>query len=165
MLTQDEENYLAKIDPTRKVSISAFDPRAKETGDLIVKRIKDKLPDARVLFMGATALGIAGQNDIDIYVLSESSKFGEHLPILEKLFGKPKNIHETFIEWSFTEKGYPVELYLTEPPDRQIKVYDILKSNKELLKEYEELKLKFNGKSFIDYQRAKYMFYNKILET
>jgi len=54
---------------------------------------------------------------------------------------------------------------LTEPPDRQIKVYDILKSNKELLKEYEELKLKFNGKSFIDYQRAKYMFYNKILET
>lgn len=165
MLTQDEENYLAKIDPTKKVIILAFDPKAKETGNLIVERIRDKLPTALVLFMGATALGIAGQNDIDIYVLSESSKFGEHLPILEELFGKPKNTHETFVEWSFTENEHPVELYLTDPPERQIKVYEILKSNKEQLKEYEDLKLKFNGKSFRDYQRAKYEFYNRILET
>lgn len=165
MLTQDEENYLAKIDPTRKASILTFDPKAKETGDLIVKRVSDKLPTARVLFMGATALEIDGQNDIDIYVLSERSRFGEYLPNLEKLFGKPKSTHNNFIEWSFTENEYPVELYLTEPPERQIRVYEILKSNKELLKEYENLKLKFNGKSFRDYQRAKYEFYNKILET
>lgn len=139
MLTQDEENYLAKIDPTKKVSISAFDPEAKETGDLIVKRIKEKLPDAQILFMGATTLEIAGQNDIDIYVLSDSNDFDKYFPILQNLFGKP--------------------------PERQIKVYEILKSNKELLKEYEELKLKFNGKSFKDYQRAKYEFYHKILDN
>lgn len=77
--------------------------------------------------------------------------------------GKPKNTHDAFVEWSFTESEYPVELYLTEPPERQIKVFEILKSNKELLKEYEELKLKFNGKSLRDYQRAKYEFYSRIL--
>lgn len=165
MLTQDERNYLAKIDPAKKASISPFDPKAKETGDLMVKRIKVQLPDVQILFMGATALEIAGQNDIDIYVLSNSKDFNKYFSILGKLFGKPKNIPETFTEWSFTENGYSVELYLTEQPERQIKVYEILKSNKELLKEYEDLKFKFNGKSFRDYQRAKYEFYNRILES
>ncbi|MBI2103489.1 GNAT family N-acetyltransferase [Candidatus Woesebacteria bacterium] len=163
MLTQDEKNYLAKIDPNKKVSVSAFDPIAKETGELIVEKIRSKLPKAKVLFMGATALEIAGQNDIDIYVLSDRNEFSKYLPTLQKLFGKPRNIHETFIEWSFTEKGKPVELYLTEPPERQIKVFEILKSDKKLLKECEDIKLKFNGKSFRDYQKAKYEFNNRIL--
>jgi len=165
VLTQDEENYLAKIDPAKKITVIAFDPKAKETGDLIVKRIKEKLPGIKILFMGATALGIAGQNDIDIYVLANSKNFHKYLPTLEKLFSKPKSAHDTFIEWSFTEKGYQVELYLTEPPERQIQVFEILKSNKNLLKEYEELKLKFNGKGLRDYQRAKYEFYNRIRPT
>lgn len=106
---------------------------------------------------------LRGTCPIDIYVLSEPSKFGKRLPTLEKLFGKPKSTHDTFIEWSFTEIGYSIKLYLTEPPERQIRVYEILKSNKELLKENEDLKLKFSDKSFRDYQRAKYEFYSKIL--
>jgi GrpB-like predicted nucleotidyltransferase (UPF0157 family) len=163
MLTKDELDYLSKIPRNKKVSVKPFDPQARRVGDLIVSKIKKALSDLEVLFMGATALEIAGQNDIDIYMLSEPSKFGEHLPTLEKLFGKPKSTYDTFIEWSFTENGYPIELYLTEPPERQIRVYEILKSNKELLKEYEDLKLKFSDKSFRDYQRAKYEFYSKIL--
>ena len=54
---------------------------------------------------------------------------------------------------------------MTKPPERQIKVFEILKSDEKLLKEYEELKLSFDGKSYKDYQRAKYEFYNKILTT
>ncbi len=115
--------------------------------------------------MGATALGIAGQNDIDIYIVSKPSKFGEYLPALKRLFGKPKSTHKTFIEWSFTKEGFKVEVYLTEPPKRHVKIYKILKSNKKLLKEYEKLKLSFDGKSYRDYQKAKYEFYNHILPT
>jgi len=142
-----------------------FDPKAKEAGDLIVKRIKEKLPDVEVSFMGATALGIAGQNDIDIYALSESNKFGEYLPALENLFGKPKHTHKTFVEWKFQKDGYEIEVYLTESPERQIKVYEILRSNQKLLEEYEDLKLSFDGKSYKDYQKAKYEFYSRILKV
>lgn len=163
MLTKDEVNYLAKIDPIQKTTVFSFDPKAKSTGDMLVKKIKNRLPKVEILFMGATALEIAGQNDIDIYVLSKPNNFDKYLPDLKSLFGKPKNTHNTFIEWSFYQDGYPVELYLTEPPDRQIKVYKILKANPKLLKEYEQLKLKYNDKSFQDYQKAKYEFYNKIL--
>ena len=142
-----------------------FDSKAKEVGDSIIRKIKSNLTNIEILFMGATALEIAGQNDIDIYLLSKPKDFDKHLPALEKLFGKPKHAHKTFIEWSFTENNYPVELYLTEPPERQIRVFEILKSNPRLLKEYEELKLEFNNQSFRDYQRAKYEFYNRILKS
>lgn len=163
MLTKDEKDYLKKIPASKKASIKPFDQQAKKVGDSVVSKIKKALPKVKVLFMGSTALGIAGQNDIDIYVLSEPKDFDKYLPNLKKLFGAPKHIHKTFIEWKFDKSGYPVELYLTEPPEKQIKVFEILKSNKKLLKRYENLKLKFNGKSFRDYQRAKYEFYNQIL--
>lgn len=162
MLTKNEQDYLSKIPKNKKASINPFDPKAKETGNLILSKIKNSLPNLKVLFMGATALEIAGQNDIDIYALANPKDFGKYLPSLNKLFGKPKNTHKAFIEWKFTEKDCQVELYLTKPPKRQIKVFEILKSDKELLKEYENLKLGFNGKSFRNYQKAKYEFYNEI---
>jgi len=165
MLTKDEENYLEKIDPNKKISIKPFDKKAKETGEKIVFKIKNKLLNLEVLFMGATALEIAGQNDIDIYALSDRKDFDKYLKTLIELFGKAKKIHKTFIEWEFKENGYPVELYLTEPPKKQIEVFNILKTNKNLLKEYENLKLKFNDKSLRDYQKAKYEFYSRILSS
>ena len=168
MLTKDEKDYLSKVDPSRKVSIHPFDPKGKALGESIVKQTKNHSPDLEVLFMGSVALGIVGQKDIDIYALADPEDFGKYLPTFEKLFGKldkqGKYVKKTFVEWKFQKDGYEVEVYLTESPERQIKVFEILKSNKKLLKEYENLKLSFNGKRYKDYQKAKYEFYNRILE-
>ena len=169
MLTKEEKDYLSKIDPNRKVSIHPFNSKGKALGEAIVKQIKNHFPKLKVLFMGSVALGISGQKDIDIYALAEPKDFGKYLPIFEKLFGKVdkkgKYVKKSFVEWKFNKDGYEIEIYLTEPPERQIKVYEILKSNKKLLKEYEGLKLSFDGKSYKDYQKAKYEFYNKILKV
>ena len=168
MLTKDEKDYLSKVDPSRKVSIHPFDPKGKALGESIVKQTKNHSPDLEVLFMGSVALGIVGQKDIDIYALADTEDFGKYLPTFEKLFGKldkqGKYVKKTFVEWKFQKDSYEVEVYLTESPERQIKVFEILKSNKKLLKEYENLKLSFNGKRYKDYQKAKYEFYNRILE-
>ncbi len=167
MLTKDELDYLSKIPKNQNVFIQPFDPKAKEVGDIVVSKVKKALPGLEVLFMGATALGIAGQNDIDIYILARPKDFSKYLPTLEKLFGKPKNIHKTFIEWSFTENSHQVEFYLTDlnapSMQRQIKVFNTLRTNPRLLLEYEDLKLSFDRKSLRAYQRVKYEFYNKIL--
>lgn len=164
MFAKDEKAYLSKIPASKKVSIKPFDKKAKNAGNAVVSKIRRKLQTPEVLFMGATALEIAGQNDIDIYVLDNPSNFGKYLPKLKQLLGKPKSIHKTFVEWEFTENGYPVAVYLTKPPKRHIQVFQILKSDKKLLKEYENLKIAFDGKSFRDYQKTKYKFYNKILK-
>jgi len=167
MLTKGELDYLSKIPEGKKVFIKPFDPKAKKVGNLIVSKIKKELPDLEVLFMGAAALEIAGQNDIDIYALADPKDFNKYLPTFENLFGKlakqGKYVKKTFIEWKFKKNGYEVEVYLTEPPERQIRVFEILKSNKKLLKEYEDLKVSFDRKSYKDYQKAKYEFYNRIL--
>lgn len=167
MLTKEENDYLSKIDPNRKVSIHPFDSKGKKFGEAIVKQIKNHFPDLEVLFMGSVALEISGQKDIDIYALATPEEFDKYLPNFEKMFGKldkqGKYAKKIFIEWKFQKGGYEIEIYLTEPPERQIKVFEILKSNRKLLREYETLKLKFDGKSFRDYQKAKYEFYNRIL--
>ena len=169
MLTKDELDYLSKIPENKKVSIKPFDLEGKKIGESIVQKIRNYLPDLEVLFMGSVALKIAGQKDIDIYALANPKDFNKYLPTFEKLFGVPakqgKYVKKTFIEWKFKKNGYEVEVYLTEPPERQIRVFEILKSNKKLLKEYEDLKLSFDGKSYKDYQKAKYEFYNNILDA
>ena len=169
MFTKDERNYLAKIDPKKRVSIYPFDPKAKQLGESVVEKIKKHFPHLKVLFMGSVALEIAGQKDIDIYALSDPKHFRKYQPAFRKLFGKPakrgKYVGEIFIEWKYQKDGYEIEVYLTEPPERQIRVFEILKSNKKLLKKYENLKLLFDGKIYKNYQRAKYEFYNKILTT
>lgn len=167
MLTKEEKQYIKKIDPLRKTAIYPFDPKGKQIGQNIVNKIKNIFPKAEIKFMGSVALEIAGQKDIDIYILADPSEFKTYLPKLEKLFGpigKQGNyVKKRFIEWKFKQDGYKIEIYLTEPPERQIKVYEILKSNKDLLKKYEQIKLKFNDKRYKDYQQAKYEFYNRIL--
>lgn len=164
MLTNDQQNYLAKIDPRKSVHIYSFDPKGKNIGERITSRIRNVLPQVEVLFMGSVALGIAGQKDIDIYILSNKKNFAKYLPQLEKLFSKAdKKVHDDFIEWNMREDGFELEVYLTEPPEEQIKVFEILKYNKQLLKEYENLKLKFQSKKLKDYTKAKYEFFNMIL--
>lgn len=75
MITKDEEDCLSKINPNKKTLIKPLNPKAKRVGKSIVSKIKKALPNLEVIFIGATALEIAGQNDIDVYVLSSHKYF------------------------------------------------------------------------------------------
>jgi GrpB-like predicted nucleotidyltransferase (UPF0157 family) len=166
MLTENQKNYLQKIPADQTVKIFPFDP--KTLG--IVQEIKDKIKNAginlEVSFMGASALGISGQGDIDLYIFCPEEEFQLYLPRLEQIFGsKVQGI--SIIKWDFEIEGHEVEMYLTDPStpsmQEQIKVFEILKNNSQLLKEYEELKSSADGQSFGEYMRRKYEFFNKIL--
>ncbi|OGD06817.1 hypothetical protein A3H89_04700 [Candidatus Amesbacteria bacterium RIFCSPLOWO2_02_FULL_48_11] len=64
-----------------------------------------------------------------------------------------------------------MELYLTDLGNEiyntsmkeQNDIFNILKTNPDILKEYEDLKISLNGQSFREYQRQKYKFYNRVL--
>lgn len=165
MLTSDEINYLNKIPKDKKVKIYPFDPKVTEIAEEITNSIHGIYPNLEIKHMGASALKISGQNDIDIYALSNSKDFGKYLPNLIKLFGKPLHKHKTFIEWKFKKDKFDVEFYLTEPPREHIKIFEMFKDNTNLLKEYENLKSSMNRKSFREYQEKKYEFYHKILKN
>lgn len=168
MLSQDEENYLLKIPEDKVVEIKLFDARGKQVADSIIDQLKNKHPELNVIHMGASGLGISGQGDLDIYALVPESEIQKYVPSFIGLFGQPKVNKPNSVKWEFVMEGYPVELYITdqdsEPMRRQIRVFEILKNNAHLLREYELLKLEMNGKPLREYQRKKYEFYHRILD-
>ena len=165
MITESQEKYLATR-PDKSVYIKPFDPKARETGNQLVSELRNLLPGLIVHFAGAAALGIAGQNDIDINILSTPEDYGKHRPILEKKFGEPSRISKS-IKWEFKRGGFHIELYLTDKNSpsiqEQIKVFEILSQSKELRDEYEKLKLPYGEIDYKKYMRKKYEFFNKIL--
>lgn len=167
MLSQKEKRYIRSIPQSKVVKIKPFNLKATKVANEIIQKVKEAAPNLRVIHMGASGLGISGQRDLDIYALAKPERFKDHLPDLIRLFGKPKSEKPNSVAWEFDDKGYSIEFYLTDPNSRsmkrQISVFEILKGNKKLLKEYERLKESMDGKSFRDYQRKKYEFYHRIL--
>jgi len=167
MLTEEEKKFLKKIPYSKKVRIKPFNPKIRKIAEKPIKIIQKITPELEIKFMGASALGVAGQGDIDLYILCPSRDFQKYLPVLIDKFGEPKHITKTFIQWSFTKDAHDVELYLSDPtPEsmrRQLKTFRILKNSPRLREEYQEIKESFDGKSYRAYQRKKYEFYNRIL--
>jgi len=117
--------------------------------------------------MGAAALGIAGQNDIDLHVLSKPEVYANYIPTLEKIFGKPSQRSSKLVKWSLIRNDFDIELYLTDmdSPElkEQVKTFELLKNDSGLKAEYEKLKKESDGIPFVQYMRKKYEFFNKIL--
>jgi GrpB-like predicted nucleotidyltransferase (UPF0157 family) len=168
MFTPDEKDYLSKI-TDKTVRVFPYNPEVGKIAEELIQSVNDIYPDLEVQHMGASALGISGQNDIDIYSFSDPKDFNKYLPGLIKLFGEPLHKHETFCEWKFKKDGFDIEFYLaardSETMQKQIKVFEILRDNPDLLRQYEELKSSMNGKSFRQYQEKKYEFYHKITDS
>lgn len=167
MLTQDEKRFIQSIPKGKKVKITPLNQRAEEIVQKIIGKVKKALPDLEIRHMGASGLGISGQPDLDIYALANTRDFGKYLPSLKRIFGKPKSSRIDSIAWEFEKEGYQIEFYLTNPDSptmkKQIAVFEILRNDKKLLKEYEKLKAQMNGQSCREYQRKKYEFYHRIL--
>lgn len=167
MLTQNQEKYLQTIPENKIVKIIPYNPKVLE----IVSEIKQKIQDAginlAVEHMGASALGISGQGDIDLYILCDKKKYDQYLPKLEELFGK-RISGISINKWNLEIQEIEVELYITDPtaPDmkEQIEVFQKLKQNPALLTEYETIKSMADGLSFREYMRRKYEFFNDIIK-
>lgn len=149
------------------VSFQKYDHKAYRTGKTLERQIQQfcKLNDT--LFMGSTALGIGGQNDIDLYVFTKPEGMRIRMFELQHLFGTPTKVRGSFIEWEFKENGFPVELVLADPDygtfREQVEIYHILRLNTGLNREYEDLKRVLDGAPKKAYQRAKMLFFMKIL--
>ncbi len=168
MLIKEEKNFLKTIPLSKKAEIKPFHPGIKVIARKLIKRIGIIAPNLDVKFIGASALGISGIGDIDLFVLCPIRQFKKYISVLTAEFGKPRHIAKTFIEWKFLRKGHDVELYLTGPRSglvpKQMKLFQILKRNPHLCREYQKLKESYDGKSFRAYQKVKYEFYNRVLK-
>lgn len=167
MLTPNQQKYLSSVPENTSVSVYPWDATGLEIAKELISEIGSVLPNNEVMFIGSLPLKIAGQKDIDLSVLSPADDFPRCQPKLEKKFGKPDKVGATSIGWRFDRQGWEVEIYLTDPLSSELKeqldVFNTLKANSGLLKEYEKIKLDNANKPYKEYQKKKYEFYNQIL--
>lgn len=167
MLTEAQTNYLATLSDEKIVHIVPFSSSYKEMAGQLIAEVQAHHPEIEARYTGAAALGIAGQNDLDLDFMTSPEHFLTYLPTFIELFGEPRVQNTGVAAWSFTRDGIEVDLWLSDPASessqKQWQIFQILSSNAALCKEYEQLKLQFDGKSYKDYQRAKYEFYNRLL--
>lgn len=167
MLTEGQKNYLAKVPNDQKVEVKPFNPRGLEVASLIIAEINMIEPDLEVICIGSLPLKIAGQEDIDINAYCPKKDQEQHLDNFRKLYGEPYRTGRASVCWSFTRDGFSVDVWLTDPnaetTKRQLKVFNLLKENQVLLKEYEQIKLSSGHLPYKEYQTKKYEFFNRIL--
>ena len=166
MLTTEQENYLQTL-PDDPITVSPWDPNTHKIAGELIAQIKNHFPELEVLYTGASALGIAGKNDIDISVLDKIENFDSHLPKFIEILGQPLKIGRKNIRWEFKKDGYDIDIYLTDKDSPQIKeqkkTFELLRDNPSILEEYRKLKENAHGLKRHEYQKRKYEFYNRIL--
>lgn len=166
MVKESQETYLSTLPDGKIIEVKPFDPRAQEVGNEILSQLREALPEATLHFGGAVALGILGQNDIDITILSTPPEFDSYRSTIEKLYGAPSHVTKS-VKWQFQKEGFDVELYMTdkdaESAKDQRRVFEVLSKSKELRDAYERVKLPYGPIDFKEYMRKKYAFFNEIL--
>jgi hypothetical protein len=145
------------------VRVIPFDPVNRYLANQLIIKIKNVYPGLSVHLLSSVALGIAGQNDIDIFIECNKEKLKDYLKGLIGVLGSPKKIRANFIEWAFTIKNSEVQVLLIDPKnpllEKVLKTFGFLKQNKEILKAYEKLKIDSNGVSEREYARRKLEFF------
>ncbi|OGD56957.1 hypothetical protein A2V71_03150 [Candidatus Berkelbacteria bacterium RBG_13_40_8] len=169
MLTKKQINWINHLSDIDKVTIVPFDPSAKEKYLVVKKRIHSELgSEYPVLHCGATSLGISGQNEIDIYIPVEPSKFNSLIKPLISIFGEPKSLYPLERARFVTkEAGKHIDVFLINSQSdgwlKGVKFENYLKSHKQALNKYRKLKEDGNGLSVKEYYKRKVEFINEIL--
>lgn len=166
MLTEAQENYLNKIPEGSVAEIKAWDPDASRFAKKLIKQINQD-SGLEIFWCGSLAMGILGQNDIDLYIFAEPKDFELHLPEIIKSLGKPTYILDEKILWRIVKNGYKIDASLLSKDSNEVK-HDLfftksLKSDPALLQEY--ISLKNPGLSAREYYKLKNEFYNRIVRN
>ena len=139
-------------------------PKLKATGDELLARIHEVVPELEVLFMGAAVLGLPGKNDIDLDILCSQNDLKHYAEILIPVLGTPQKVKDNMAVWSYMEGDIEIDCILSDPTapgshvSKQKKVFETLKANPELQARYRQLKYDCDGLPYEQYEAKKKEF-------
>ena len=171
MLTKAQETWLAHLSDSYQVKIQPYDPQVTEIFQEVKKEIQLLLgPETEVLHKGASAWGISGKGDVDIYIPVPANKFETTASILKETFGKPGSFYPLErVRWTRNVKDYEVEIFVMNKASQRWKdslvFWREMETNPKALEQYRILKEKAEGLTVREYYREKLEFYNQVLEN
>lgn len=164
-LTHSQKEYMVGIPENASANIQPWDPNAAKFAEGLIEKL-EHATRLEIFWGGSLALGILGQNDIDLTLFSEPKDFEKYLQGVVSILGEPKYKLTDKILWRTTKDGHKVDAYLgsknSEGVQSDIFFSNSLKNNPALLQEYISLK-KEMGLSAREYYKRKNEFYNKVL--
>ena len=134
-------------------------------------RIKKRLPYADVQHIGSTAIpNSVTKGDVDIVVRVSSEEFAEARGALMTLYKINQKGNWTDIFASFKDdKSFSADLGVqlvveNSKSDDFVKIRDAIRENPDMLKEYNEMKQRFENKDMEEYRKEKAKFFQKLRE-
>ena len=141
-----------------------------EAGRKTIEAIQKLIPDAEVYEVGSTAVpGAIGKQDIDVLVSVPSHLFQSAQAILDAAYARDLQQFS-----SADYQGYCVSVdpdikvqftVMGSRYDRFLPFLEALRSDPKLLKRYNRLKLRWNGRPMIEYRKAKARFIEAVLSS
>lgn len=164
MLTESQKEYLEKIPEDSKADIKPWNPETAKFAENLVKKLEE-ITGLEVFWEGSLALGIPGQNDIDLYIFSEPENLSDNLPKVVSILGDSTYTLDDKILWRVTKEGYKIDASLgsknLEGVQNDMTFFNSLKEKPELLQKY--IDLKQGDLSAREYYRRKNEFYNRVI--
>ena len=170
MLTVTQKKFLDSLGPeklNRVVIVEPWEPAGLSLANNLVDEIQNIVPELEVVLMGSVYFKIAGEKDIDITIYCSKPEQVNYVEKLERFLGKHTSEGKGHTGWELKKDGYNITVYLSDPrsPNSQVQkqLFELLQTRPDLVKEYEQIKLLANGKTYREYQTNKYEFFNKVL--
>lgn len=167
MLTPDQKDTSNNAE---KENLHPFNPESGSIFNSIKEKIHAVLGDKfEVLHRGSSALGIAGQKEIDIYIPVAEEDMDKVAKLLEQLYGiPPKSIYiRERIKFLQDVNGTRIEVMVVNKDHKSWiegeDAFSRIKENNSLLKEYEQLKREASSLPYKEYQARKVAFFNKVI--
>ena len=136
----------------------------QETSIELDNLLKELLPFSDIQHVGSSSIpGAIGKLDLDFQIRVEEKDFEKVIDILNSNFKeKRKELwKEGFAIFKTIKNNIAIDLVVTVKDsiyDDCYKVRDELRSNKNILEEYNKLKMKYQGKPYSEYSKAKCEF-------
>jgi len=167
MLTVEQRLYFDNMDEAKAnypVSIHPYDPKTRVVAENEMLRIKSIFQDLEIRFLGASALYIAGRNDVDLYVCETSQR--SKIELLKSI-GEIYGFEAKRDKWKLIRDGIEVTVKVIDPCDpkrvEQLLIQDTFLNDPDLLASYERLKWNLNGKTYREYSMAKLDFLMRLV--
>ncbi|MFZ1735599.1 MAG: phosphotransferase [Candidatus Moraniibacteriota bacterium] len=162
-----EEGYIFAYSSKKKVRIEVPNSAGLDVSESVMAELRLVLPRNSIIhLLGSASMGIAGRRDVDIFIECPRANLRHRSRCISSIFGSPARRKNSFIEWEVHRDNWEIDILLIDPTTEkfknQMKVDRILRNDKLIRSEYEKLKQSLDGKSFREYERAKYEFFMRV---
>lgn len=147
------------------LKLHLYNPKQERVANYYIAKLRKLLgKKVGLMIRGSTAFKILGKGEVEVGIYPKVSHWEGSIALLKRVFGNPENQEQNYLRFNDTYEGKQVEIILLKGYEAEvdIKLHEYLIAHPKLLKEYEDIKIKYCF-SKREYQRQKSEFLARVI--